>query len=53
MLASCYEVRDYTGQYICGYHQEALIERVIPSQTQGKPIVVLECPVSRQQFKVV
>lgn len=49
----CYEHVDASGELICGHHNEPLIEKKIPSPTQGSPMILLICPVSKQQLKVL
>lgn len=52
MPRECYEDNDASGESICGYHREPLIEKRIPSQTQNQPMIVLICPASGRQLKV-
>ena len=53
MAPDCNEVRDSDGQRICGQHGEPLVEKRIPSQTQNRPMIVLFCPISGKQIRVI
>lgn len=53
MPRACYEDMGASGESICGYHREPLIEKRIPSPTQSQPMIVLFCPVSGRELKYI
>jgi hypothetical protein len=56
MSYSCYEISDSSGEPICGVHNTPLVERSWQSQISdrsGYTTVVLVCPISREQLRVV